>query len=82
MSVLEEIGAVAIFTIMGLKLRVVPKSHESESDGQKMIYRASRGDFNGERLGLLGRLIAAVREVAEAKQQGHAVREKTLDVEV
>ena len=76
MAVLEEFVVVAIYTITGIKLEVVPKD-QSGSAGQNMIYRAGRGDFGMNKLGLVSLLIAAVRELAnlgrtETRQQQEA----------
>jgi hypothetical protein len=63
MAVLEEIVVVAIYTITGIKIDVIPKGDQSDSTGKNMMYRAGRGDFGMGKLGLLSLLIAAVKAV-------------------
>ena len=63
MAVLEEMVVVAIYTITGIKLPAVPNDQQSQSTGQRMTYRAGRGDFGTGRLGLLSLAIAGVNEL-------------------
>jgi hypothetical protein len=82
MVVLEEIAVVAIYTITGLKLEVMPKTQQSENGGRNMIYGAGKGDFGVGKPGILGLLITAVREVTSSGKQEAMHRQKTHVVDV
>lgn len=76
MAVLEEMVVVAIYTITGLKLDVVPKDDLSPNAGQNMMYRAGRGDFDTSRFGLLSLLIAAVKAIGDIGKAAPTEEEK------
>ena len=76
MAVLEEFVVVAIYTITGLKLDVVPKEVQSKRPGSNLIYRAGRGDFGTNKLGILSLLIAAVREIGNMGRADIGQQEK------
>lgn len=64
MSVLEEIVVVAIYTITGIKIQVVPRDVQTGGTGQRVAYRAGRGDFGSGRLGIFSLVMAGVNGLA------------------
>ena len=82
MAVLEEIAVVAIYTITGLKLEVIPKNQQSENGVKNSTYRAGRGDFGLDKLGVFSLLAAAVGELTSTRKREPKFPEKTLDTEV
>ncbi len=76
MAVLEEFVVVAIYTITGLRLDVVPKDDQSRNPGRNMMYKAGRGDFGTNKLGILSLLIAAVREIGSMGKTETGQQEK------
>lgn len=61
MAKIEEMVIVLIFLCAGLKQRVIPEGDNgTQSNGNKLAYRASRGDFNGGKLGIASLAIAIV----------------------
>jgi hypothetical protein len=75
MAVLEEIAVIAIYTITGIKMDVIPRANQSDSAGHNMMYRAGRGDFGIGKLGLLSLLIAGVKELVTLGENGAMERE-------
>lgn len=71
MVVLAEMAVVAIYTIVGLKTHDVPQQDRSSSGGRNLFYRASRGDFNTGRLGLVGLAFAAASNL-KTREKDHA----------
>jgi hypothetical protein len=63
MAVLEEIIVVAIYTIVGIKQKVVPKEQQQQGPAARMTYRAGRGDFGTGRLGLFSLAMAGINEL-------------------
>lgn len=64
MAVLEEIIVVAIYTITGIKQKVVPKEQQQQSPAARTTYRAGRGDFGTGKLGLFSLAVAGISELA------------------
>ena len=80
--VLEEIAVVAIYTITGLKLEIIPKHQQSQSGGKDLMYRAGRGDFGTSNLGILSLLTAVVGEITKPAKMDADYQEKTPMPEV
>jgi uncharacterized membrane protein len=60
MAKIEEMVVVLLFLYAGLTHQAVPESENgTRSNGEKLAYRAARGDFSGGKLGVVSLVIAS-----------------------
>lgn len=68
MAKIEEMVVVLIFLLAGLHQHAVPERDDgSQSTKQKLMYRASRGDFGGGKLGIASLVIAVAGALFSSK---------------
>ncbi|KAM0253652.1 hypothetical protein ACHAQJ_007164 [Trichoderma viride] len=80
MARVEEMIIVLLFLYAGLTQQAVPeRENGTRSNGEKLTYRAARGDFSGGKLGVVSLLIAAAG--ALSRKESHEQVRKQQDAE-
>jgi hypothetical protein len=82
MAKIEEMIVVLIFLCAGLKQPAVPGDDGTQTNREKLMYRVSRGDFGGGKLGIASLAIAAGSALVSNKRhaKNHNLQHATATV--